>query len=112
MGSVGVVVNSPFLNQSFGRWQIGKEVLVEILITQSPIEAFNKLILHHCTACKRSAAESGVPWCDIVPFHLALLLLFQDRIRGWFSAIVADYHAWITSPLSDGIKLSGNTKAR
>ncbi len=42
MGSVGVVVNSPFFNQSFGRWQIGKEALVEALITQSPIEAFNK----------------------------------------------------------------------
>ncbi len=63
MRSAGVVVNPPFFDDLARLFEIGEQALVKALVTQAPIEALDKTILHWFA--RR----------DVVPFDAALLLL-------------------------------------
>ena len=58
MGAFGIVVNSPCFNQFSGCRQGREEVLIEALISEAPVKAFDKAVLH------------GFTWCDVMPFNL------------------------------------------
>ena len=62
MRSVGIVVNPPFFDDLACLAEVGEQVLVEALVTQAAIEAFNKAFLHRFSGR------------DVVPFNVMLLL--------------------------------------
>lgn len=96
--SVGVVVDSPFLDNLASLVQIGEQVFVEALVAQPAVEAFDKTVLH------RLAGRDVVPLLDP-----EFLLPGQDRIRGELGAIVADDHARATSAFDDLAKFTDHS---
>ena len=68
MRSVGVVVDPPFFDDRPCLAEVGEHVLVETLVSQAAVEAFDEAILH------RFAGG------DVVPFDGVLLLPSQDGI--------------------------------
>lgn len=99
MQSVGVVVDPPFFDGLARLVEVGEQVLVEALLTQSAVEALDESILHRFARC------------DVVPFDTAFLLPSQDGIRGRLGAVVADDHAGMTALFGDPIEFTGNTQA-
>lgn len=63
-----VVVVAPGGDQGPGMAQVGEQVLVEALVPQAAVEAFDEPVLH------RLAGR------DVVPLDPALLLPLQDRV--------------------------------
>src|SRR6202012_2480597 len=92
--SVGVVVDPPFFDDLSRLVEIGEQVLVETLVAQTAVEAFDKAVLH------RLAGR------DVMPFDPELLLPGQDRIRSELGAVVADDHARTAACLDDLAKLA------
>ena len=43
-------------------------MLIETLISEAPVKAFDKAVLH------------GFTWCDVMPFNLSIFLPLQDGI--------------------------------
>ena len=70
MRSVGVVVDPPFFDDLACLLDVGEQVLVEALVTQSAVEALHEAILH------RFAGR------NVVPFDITFLLPGQDGVRG------------------------------
>ena len=68
--SVGVVVDPPFFDDLACLLDVGEQVLVEALVTQSAVEALHEAILH------RFAGR------NVVPFDITFLLPGQDGVRG------------------------------
>src|SRR6266404_859720 len=79
----GVVVDPPFFDDVSCLVEIGEQVLVEALVTQTAVEALYEAILH------------GFAGGNVVPFDTVVLLPAQDRVRGQLSAVVAHDHARI-----------------
>lgn len=70
MGAVVVVVVPPGLDQLAGMARVREQALV----AQSLVEALDEAVLH------------WLSWRDVMPFHFAVLLPFQDRIAGQLRA--------------------------
>lgn len=68
MRSVQIVVNPPVFNDVPGMAIAAEQVLVETLVSQAPIEAFDKAILHRFA------------WGDVVPFDATVLLPFEHGV--------------------------------
>ncbi len=68
-----VIVVTPCCKQLAGVTQTVKQVFVQALVPQATVEAFHEAILHRLARC------------DVVPFHLPVLLPFEHRIR-WISS--------------------------
>jgi len=96
---VGVVVDPPFFDDLAGFVEIGEQLLVEALVTQPAVEAFDKPILHRLAGC------------DVVPLDLLLVLPGQYGVRGEVGAIVADDHAWASSDLDDVVKFTHHAQS-
>lgn len=77
MWPVQVVVDPPFFDDFAGMTVAAEQVLVETLVPQAPVEAFNEAILH------------GFAGCDVVPLDAAVLLPGEHDICGQFRAVVA-----------------------
>ncbi len=75
MWPVQIVVVSPVADNIPGMPVAVEQVLVEALIPETPVERFNEPILHWLA--RR----------DVVPFDAAILLPFEDGIRGEFCAV-------------------------
>lgn len=100
MRSVQIVVDPPFLDDLTSMAIAGEEMLVQALVPQPPVEAFDKAVLHRLSRC------------DVVPLDVTILLPLQQRIGGEFGAVVADHQQGIATAFCDGIKLPGNTMTR
>jgi len=72
-----------------------EQVLVETLVSQLSIEAFQEAVLHRLS--RR----------DVVPFDTPILLPGEHGIRGEFGSIVTDLYAGIAAPFGNGIQLTG-----
>src|SRR4051794_40685208 len=92
--SVGVVVDPPFFDDLACVLDVGEQVLVEALVTQSAVEALYEAILH------RFAGR------NVVPFDITLLLPGQDGVRGQLGAVVADDHSGVAPQFGDTIQLT------
>ena len=75
MGAAGVVVDPPRLDEGPGRRQAPEEMLVQALVAQAPIQAFDKTVL------LRLAGG------DVVPLDCTLFLPAQDGVRGQLGAV-------------------------
>lgn len=96
---LGGVVDPPGLDQAACFVQRREQVLVQALIAEPTVEA-----LHEGVLVKLSQ-------CDVVPFHVALLLPVQKRVTGQFGAVVANDHTGLSSLLDQTIKLTGHAHA-
>src|SRR3954468_1212008 len=96
--SVGVVVDPPFFDDLACLLDVGEQVLVEALVTQSAVEALHEPILH------RFAGR------NVVPFDITLLLPGQDGVRGQLGAVVADDHSGVAR--SSAIRSSSRATRR
>jgi len=94
--SIGVVVDSPVLDDLPGLVEVGKQVFVQALVAQATVEALDKTILH------RFARR------DVVPLDAKLLLPSQYGVRCELGAIVAHDHPGTSSDLDDVIKFTKN----
>ena len=68
MWSVPVVIAAPHRQRDSGCGQRGEERFIEMLIAQTPVERFNKTVLH------------GFAWRDIVPFNSCIVGPFENGI--------------------------------
>ena len=75
MGAAGVVVDPPRLDDGPGRRQAPEEMLVQALVAQAPVQAFDKTVL------LRLAGG------DLAPLNRTLLLPAQDGVRGKLGAV-------------------------
>ena len=96
MGSLDVVVPAPCRDQAASMAQGIEEVLIQTLISEAPVEALDKTILHRLSGS------------NVMPLNLAVMLPLEDRIGGELSPIVADHHIRQSSHLGDLIQLPGN----
>tara|TARA_B100001765_G_C19280396_1_gene239649 strand:+ start:222 stop:419 length:198 start_codon:yes stop_codon:yes gene_type:complete len=55
--------------------QVGEQMLVEALVAQAAIKALDEAVLH------------GLPRRDVMPLDLAILLPFQNGLRGELPAV-------------------------
>ena len=76
-----VVVETPGFDDPARLFQAAEQVLVQAFVAHAPDKALCKPILH------RLAGR------DVMPVDPALLLPFQDRVRGQLRAVVADDEA-------------------
>ena len=76
-----------------------EEGLIQELVSQPPIEAFDEGVLDRLARC------------DVVPFHLGPIRPLQDRVAGELATIVADDHLRLASSLDDPVQLTGNPQA-
>ncbi len=98
MGSVVVIVLLPVVGYLSGMAVAGEQMLVQALIAQPAVKAFNKAILH------------GFARCDIAPLNAAILLPLQHRIAGQLRTIVADHHAGIAAMPGNDIQFARYTR--
>ncbi len=75
-------------------------MFVEAIITQPPIEAFNKAVLHWS------------PQCYIYPSTLRSSCHFKIAFEVSSIPLSLAANAWIAPPLVDNLKLSGNMGTR
>ena len=66
--SVGVVVDPPFFDDLTRLVEVGEQVLVETLVAQSAVEAFDEAILHRFARC------------NVMPLDTPILLPGQDSV--------------------------------
>ena len=92
MGAVVIIVGAPSRDQFSGMAQVGEQVLVQALVPQAAVEAFHEAVLHRLS---RS---------NVVPLDLAILLPFQNGVRGQLRPIIADHHAGIATRSGDVIE--------
>lgn len=72
--------------------------LVQELIPQSAIEAFDEGVLDRLTRC------------DVVPFYLGPIRPLQDRVAGKLAAIVADNHLRLAALLDDPVQFTSDAQ--
>lgn len=99
MRATVIVIVTPGRDQLSGVAQARKQVLVQALVPEAAVEAFDKAVLH------------GLAWRDVVPLDLPVFLPFQNGIRRQFGPIIADHHAGIATRSGDIIELTGNPLA-
>ena len=100
MWAVVVEVGAPERHQIASMARAVERVLIQEFIAHAPVEALHKALLH------------GLAGGDLGPCELAVLLPFQDRVRGQFGPIVRDHHAGIAPHFGDPVQLAGTTDAR
>ena len=77
----GVVVRPPCLDDPSRRSQRREQVLVQALVPQATIKAFDEAVLLRLTGR------------DVMPLDPVVLALGKDGVTGQLGAIVADHHA-------------------
>ena len=92
MRSAGVVVGSPLFSDAPRGRESAKHVLVEALVAEAAIEAFDEAVLH------RVARRNGVP------FDALILLPLQDGARDQLSTVVRDDHQRTPAHPNEGIE--------
>lgn len=70
-----VVVNPPFFDDLSGFWQAGEEVLIEALVAQPAVEAFDESVLGRLAGS------------DVMPFHAPFFLPGQDGAGGQLGTV-------------------------
>ena len=100
MRSDVVVVAPPFLESHAHLHQGGEQRLVQKLVAQPPVEAFDEAVLH------------GLSRRDVVPFDLGVCRPGQDRVARQFGAVVADDRLGFAAPGNDEIELARHALAR
>ena len=85
MWAVRVVVDPPGFDDASGIIQPIEKMLIEALIAQATVEAFDEGVL------------GGLAGRDIVPLDLGVLDPFEDRVTGQCGASIRDYHLWFSS---------------
>jgi hypothetical protein len=95
----GVVVRPPCLDDPSGRSERWEQVLVQALVAQATIKAFDEAVL------LRFARR------DVVPLNPGVLALGKDGVTGQLCAIVADHHARQPATLSNSVQLADDTPA-
>ena len=100
MRAVVIVVVAPCRNQMAGMAQCGKQVFVEAFVPQAAVAALHEAVLHR------------LAWCNVMPFHLAILLPFQDGVRRQLGAVVGYHHAGKATHLGDPVQLPRYPDAR
>src|SRR5271166_433291 len=94
-----VIVETPGFDDLARLLQASEQVLVQAFIAKTADKALCKAILH------RLARR------DVMPVDPALLLPFQDGVRGQLRAVVADNEAGIAAQLRDLVEFAGNANA-
>ena len=94
-----IVVETPGFDDPARLFQAAEQVLVQAFVAKAPDKAFCKPILH------RLAGR------DVMPADPALLLPFQDRVRGQLRAVVADEEAGVAAKFRDLVEFGGDTNA-
>ena len=100
MRPAGIVIEPPSFNDPACHRQAMEDVLVEALVTEAPVEAFDKRVLDRLSGR------------DVVPFAAALLLPVHEGVRSELSAVVADDHQRLLAGRDDGIELTRHPSAR
>ena len=90
----GVVVRPPCLDDPSRRSQRGEQVLVQALVAQATIKAFDKAVL------LRLARR------DVMPLDPGVLAPGEDGVTGELGAIVADHHARQPATFGDDAQLA------
>src|SRR5580658_203555 len=99
MGSVGIIIDAPRLDDPVRHRQATEHVLVEALVAEAAVEAFNEGVLH------RLARR------DVMPTDASILLPAQHGVGGELAAVVADYHQRLLALRDDRIELACNPAA-
>jgi hypothetical protein len=89
-----VVVASPIFQRQTGVHQRREQGLVQKLVTQTAVEAFDEGVLH------------WLAWCDVVPADVGLVGPAQNGIAGQLRAVVADDSLGPAAGADQKIKLS------
>lgn len=79
--AVVIVILAPSRDQVSGMAQIGEQLLVQALVTQSAIGTFHEAVLHRLARG------------NVVQLDIAALMPSQDGVRRQFRAVVVDHHA-------------------
>ena len=98
--SVVVIVVTPARDDLAGMAVTPEQVLVQALVSQSPVERFNEAVLH------RFARG------DVVPLDAALLLPLKIGVRRQLGAVVRDHHAGIPTDAGNPVEFPRNAHAR
>lgn len=99
MRTHSVVVRSACLDDPSGRSQRREQVLVQALVPQATIEAFDEPLLLRLTRRDVMLLDPGV------------LAPGEDGVTGQLGAIVADYHARQPATLGNSAQLAVDTPA-
>ncbi len=100
MRTQGIVVRPPCLDNPSCCSQRWEQVLVQTLVAQATIKAFNEAVL------LRLARR------DVVPLDLCVLAPRQHGVTGQLGAVVADHHARQPSMLGDSAQLANDPPPR
>lgn len=92
--AAGVVVHPPDLDEGSGRRQAPEQMLVQALVAQAPVQAFDEAIL------LRLAGRDGMP------LNPTLFLPTQDCVRGQLSAVVRDDHHRLAPACDDLVEFA------
>jgi len=69
MGPIGIIIETPRLDDPASHRQAPEDMLVEAFVTEAAVETFDESVLDR------------LAWRDVVPVDAALLLPTQDRMR-------------------------------
>src|SRR5690554_1841218 len=100
MGPVFVIVSSPVTNDFPGMGQIPEPVFVQALVSEAPIEAFDKAIL------------SGLPRLDQLQFHPVVISPLVQRLAGELRSLVCPDSLRVASEGGYGIQGTGHLITR
>jgi len=94
-----VVIVAPPLKFAASIGETVKDLFVQELIAQSPVEAFDERVL------------GRLAWCDAVPTNAVFVLPAKDRSRRKLGAIVADDGLRFAGRPDQGVELARNPHA-
>jgi len=100
VGAMVVVVVAPGRDQLPVVAQVGKQRLVQALVTEASIEAVDEAILDRFS------------WRDVVPPDLAILLPFQDGVRCQLRPLIVGDHAGIAMHPGNVVEFTANPLPR
>jgi hypothetical protein len=83
-----VIVVAPLGQLHAHLMQCRKQGVVQLLVSQATVEAFDEPVLRRLAGC------------DVMPLNMCLIAPVQNGIAGEFRAVITDNHLWF-SPLCD-----------
>src|SRR5208283_1276778 len=95
-----VVIRPPTPKGNASLGQRGEQHLIQKLIPQAAVEAFDEGVLHR------------LAWRDVVPCDMALIGPCQDGVACEFAAIVADNHLRLAALDNEAIQFPRYAEAR
>ena len=94
VGSDGVVVGPPGVDDRPRVGEVVEQMLIEAFVAEPAVEALDEPVLLRLSRC------------DVVPQHRPSFLPGQDRVRGHLGAVVADDHHEKAAMFPDPVKFA------